>query len=104
MDVSEIQSLIEEFASVSLDMDPEQLTNTHKACAVLGDMATERCREVIRIASSGPLLQVFMSDGWSCDMRNTVASAHGEPVPQMLAWTTSFVHEHGGCSVCECRL
>jgi hypothetical protein len=78
MDPSEIQSLIEELQSVSLDMDPEQLANTHKACAVLEDMATERCREVIRVASRGPLLQVFMSDAWSCDMRNRVASAHGD--------------------------
>ena len=45
MDVSEIQSLIEELQSVSLDMDPEQLANTHKACAVLEDMAIERCME-----------------------------------------------------------
>ena len=78
MDPSEIQSLIEELQSVSLDMDPEQLANTHKACVVLEDMATQRCKEVIRVASRGPLLQVFMPDGRSCDMRKRVASAHGD--------------------------
>ena len=77
MNPSEIQPLVEELQSVSLDMDPEQLANTHKACAVLEDMTTEKCREDIRVASTGPLLQVFMSDGWSCDMRNRMASAHG---------------------------
>ena len=59
-------------------MDPEQLANTHKACAVLEDMATEKCREVIRVASRGPFFSGLMSDGWSCDMRNRVASAHGD--------------------------
>ena len=77
MDSSEIQDLIQELQSPSLEMDLEQLANAHKACAVLEDMTTERCREVIRLASKGPVLQVYMSDGWSCDMRSSVSSCHG---------------------------
>ena len=78
MDPSEIQDLIKELQSPSLEMDLEQLANAHKACAVLEDMTTERCREVIRLASKSPVLQVFMSDGWSCDMRSRVSSCPGD--------------------------
>ena len=78
MDPSEIQDLIQELQSPSLEMDLEQLANAHKASAVLEDMTTEQCREVIRLASKGPVLQILMSDGWSCDMRSRVSSCHGD--------------------------
>ena len=78
MDPSEIHDLIHELQSPALEMDSEQLANAHKACAVLEDISTERCREVIRLASKGPVLQVYMSDGWSCDMRSRVSLSHGD--------------------------
>ena len=68
MEPSEIQDLIHELQSPSLVMDENQLANAQRACAVVEDIATERCREVIRLAHQGPVLQMFMSDGWSCDM------------------------------------
>ena len=74
MEPSEIQDLIHELQSPSLVMDENQLANAQRACAVVEDIATERCREVIRLAHKGPVLQMFMSDGWSCDMRYREAS------------------------------
>ena len=78
MDPSEIQELMQELQSPALEMDSEQLANAHKACAVLEDISNERCREVIRLVSKGAVLQVYMSDGWSCDMRSRVSSCHGD--------------------------
>ena len=78
MDRSEISDLIEELQSVSLDMEPEQMGDTHKVCAILEDMSNERCRDVVRSAGMGPVLQTFMSDGWSCDMRQRVCTTHGD--------------------------
>ena len=78
MEPSEIQDLIHELQSPSLVMDENQLANAQRACAVVEDIATERCREVTRLAHKGPVLQMFMSDGWSCDMRSRVSSSHGD--------------------------
>ena len=44
MDLSEIHDLIHELQSPALEMDSEQLANAHKACAVLEEISTERCR------------------------------------------------------------
>ena len=49
---SEIEDLVEELQSVSLDMDPEQIANTHTLCAVLEDITAESCRQVIRAAGT----------------------------------------------------
>ena len=92
MDSAEIQDLMAELQSVSLDMNDEQLSNAHRFGALLEDLATERCREVIRAANKGPLLQVFMSDGWSVDMRSRVASEHdGVRVDRRGRMRTEFV-------------
>ena len=96
MDSAEIQDLMAELQSVSLDMNDEQLSNAHRFGAVLEDLATERCREVIRAANKGPLLQVFMSDGWSVDMRSRVASEHdGVRVDRRGRMRTEFVLQRG---------
>mgnify|MGYP003334142996 CR=1 FL=1 len=78
MNSAEIRDLIWELQSVSLDMDKEQIGNAHKACAVIEDLTLEKCREFIRLAGKGPVLQCFMSDGWSCDMRDRVGSSHDD--------------------------
>ena len=46
---------------------------------------TSRCgfsslhkRKAISLANKGPCSQVFMSDGWSCDMRSRTTAAHGD--------------------------
>ena len=60
MDSSQIQALMQELASPSLDMDEEQVENSLKCCAILEDMSAERCRQVIKIANKGPVLQVYI--------------------------------------------
>ena len=82
MEPSEIQELMSALQSPSLDMDNDSLNNVLRACAVVEDMCTDRCREVIKIAHKGPVLQMYMSDGWSCDMRNRDVSNHGGLVTQ----------------------
>ena len=76
MDSSQIQALMQELASPSLDMDEEQVENSLKCCAILEDMSAERCRQVIKIANKGPVLQVYMSDEWACDITKRVSSQH----------------------------
>ena len=77
MNSAEIRDLMGELQSVALEMDSDQLGNVHKACAVIEDLTLEKCRDVIRLAGKGPVLQCFMSDGWSCDMRERVGVSHG---------------------------
>ena len=98
---SEIEDLVEELQSVSLDMDPEQIANTHTLCAVLEDITAESCRQVIRAAGKGPVLQVFMSDGWSCDMRARVSTTHGDArVDRVGRMRTEFVMQR---AIIKCR-
>ena len=51
MEPSEIKDLIQELQGASLEVDLDQLVNSHRACAVLEDICIERCREVIRLAN-----------------------------------------------------
>ena len=78
MDHSEVRSLIEELQSVSLDMDAPTLANVHRACAVIEKMSAQQCRHVIALAGNRPLLQTFMSDGWSTDIRSRTISSHDD--------------------------
>ena len=78
MEPAEIQGIMEELQCPSLEMDSEQIANAHKAAAILEDMTAQKCREVIRLANRGPCLQVFMSDGWSCDMRSRTSAGYGD--------------------------
>ena len=80
MEKAEIQDLFEELQSCGLEMDEEQLASCHRAACIIEDMTAEQCRQVIGQANRNPVLQVFMSDGWSVDMRYRVRSSHGEVV------------------------
>ena len=101
MEPSEIQDLIHELQSPSLVMDENQLANAQRACAVVEDIATERCREVIRLAHKGPVLQMFMSDGWSCDMMYREASCFEDNrVESMARMRTEFLLQR---ALLKCR-
>ena len=101
MDPSQIQELIHELQSPALEMDLEQLASAHKACAILEDITADRCREVIKLAGKGLVLQVYMSDGWSCDMRSRVSSCHGDIIVSRAGrMRTSFVLER---SILKCN-
>ena len=92
MEPEEIRDLMLELQSPSLDMDSDQLSQAHRACAVLEDICTVRCREVVKLAGKGPLLQIYLSDGWSVDMRDRVGSAQGDVrVDRIGRMRTEFV-------------
>ena len=78
MEPLEIQNLMSVLQSPSLDMDKDTVDSALKACAVVEDLCTERCRHVIKIAHKSPVLQVYMSDGWSCDMRSRQRTVHDD--------------------------
>ena len=77
MDASEIRSLFEELQSVDLDMDADYLNLIFKTCSIIETMTADHCRNIIRMAGSRPCLQIFMSDGWSTDLRSRVRSSGG---------------------------
>ena len=76
MEKGDIQDLIGELQSCGLEMDEEQLACCHRAACIIEDITAQQCRQVIGEANRNPVLQVFMSDGWSCDMRQRVSSSH----------------------------
>ena len=59
MEQSDIQDLIHELQSVSLEMDAEQLGSAQKAAAVIEDMTFQACREVVRVGHRGPCFAVL---------------------------------------------
>ena len=78
MDTSEVRSLIEQFQSISLDMDSATLANVPRACKVIEEMSAQQCRHVIALAGNRPCMQTFMSDGWSTDIRGRTVSSHDD--------------------------
>ena len=78
MEKADIQDLIEELQSCGLEIDEEQLASCHRVACIIEDLTAQQCRQVIGEANRNPVLQVFMSDGWSCDMRQRASSSHGD--------------------------
>ena len=78
MEKGDIQDLIGELQSCGLEMDEEQLACCHRAACIIEDITAQQCRQVIGEAHRNPVLQVFMSDGWSCDMRQRASASHGD--------------------------
>ena len=74
MDSEEIQTLLSELTSTAYDMDSAQLTDLHKVCHIIEQITTEQCRQLIARAGHRPCLQMFMSDGWSTDIRSRFKS------------------------------
>ena len=74
MDEEEIQTLLQELTSTAYDMDSAQLTALHKVCHIIEQITAEQCRQLIARARHRPCLQMFMSDGWSTDIRSRFKS------------------------------
>ena len=74
MDVEEVRALIGELQSSDTDADAATLRVMCKVASILETMTSERCRSIIRLAGRHPCLQIFMSDGWSTDLRSRFQS------------------------------
>ena len=74
MDTQDIQTLLQELTSTAYDMNSAQLTDLNTACHIIEQITSEQCRQLIARAGDRPCLQMFMSDGWSTDIRTRFKS------------------------------
>ena len=80
MDSHQIKAMMEELHCTSTDMDADCLARLHKVCTIIEMMTAEQCRSLVRKAGRRPCLAVFMSDGWSCDIRQRFRAVADEVV------------------------
>ena len=80
MDRDQIRGMIEELRGTGTDLDTESLALMHKVCCIIERMTSDRCRNLVSMAGKRPVLAVFMSDGWSCDIRQRVRESAGDVV------------------------
>ena len=80
MDSDQIRSMLEELHCTATDMDSECLSNLHKACTVIEKMTSAKCLNLVAMAGKRPCLAMFMSDGWSCDIRERVRASSADVV------------------------
>ena len=64
-----IHDFLQELSATDGDMDHTAVNVLFLAAAAIEDIATAKCRALIDLAGHRPLLQAFMSDGWSSDVR-----------------------------------
>ena len=69
MECDQIRAMMEELHCTATDMEPEVLSNLHRACSVIERMTSDKCRNLVSMAGRRPCLAVFMSDGWSTNLR-----------------------------------
>ena len=69
MDVEQIRALIVDLSAVGTDFDKLGLKSLHRACSIIEDITSAKVTRLINSAGRKPVLQVFMSDGWSTDIR-----------------------------------
>ena len=69
MECDQIRAMMEELHCTATDMEPEVSSNLHRACSVIERMTSDKCRNLVSMAGRRPCLAVFMSDGWSTDLR-----------------------------------
>ena len=74
MDQSAIRDLLRQLSSTDIDLDDHTQLVLRKMCHLLEKMTADRCRRIVRLAKDKPCLQVYMSDGWSTDLRTTFHS------------------------------
>ena len=78
MDVEQIRALILDMSAVGTDFDKLGLKSLHRACSIIEDMTTAKVSRIINAAGRRPVLQVYMSDGWSTDIRARDSSFVGQ--------------------------
>ena len=85
-EVHGIRDFLQELSATGGDMGHTAVNVFFRAAAAIEDIATARCRALIDIAGHRPLLQAFMSDGWSSDVRTRHIESSGD----------TSVHSRGG--------
>ena len=70
MDKTCIRDLLRQLASTDIDLDDQTKLAMRKCCYLLEKMTADRSRNIVKMAKDRPCLQVFMSDGWSTDLRS----------------------------------
>ena len=84
--------MMQELISTAVDMTPEQLTTLHRACTIIEEITSAKCKQIITKCGTKPCLQMFMSDGWSTDIRSRFSSAsHGVEVRRIGRLRTEFI-------------
>ena len=78
MEKEDISCLILELCSVGSELDKEDVAHLHKTCGVIEEMTSAKCFRLIREAGTRPVLQTYMSDGWTTDVRATDTSFAGK--------------------------
>ena len=92
MEQAEIQAMMQELASIAFDMDSQQLTALHRARIIIEKITASQCRQIIRRSGDRPCLQMFMSNGWSTDIRSRFKSSRGGvEVARIVRLRTEFV-------------
>ena len=82
MDIDGIRQLMQQLCSTDIDFDLDGLQQLHRACAIIEDITAAQCKSVISSAGDRPCIQMFQSDGWSCDMRSRFRAGTGDVAVQ----------------------
>ena len=92
MDSADIKALMQELTSTAVDMSGDQLTDLHRACTIIEEITSFQCNQIISGCGDRPCLQIFMSDGWSTDIRTRFReSSHGLDVRRTGRLRTEFI-------------
>ena len=70
MDKTCIRDLLRQLSSTDIDLDDQTKMAMRKCCYLLEKMTADRSRNIVKMAKDRPCLQVYMSDGWSTDLRS----------------------------------
>ena len=92
MDSADIKALMQELTSTAVDMSGDQLTDLHRACTIIEEITSFQCKQIISGCGVRPCLQIFMSDGWSTDIRTRFREpSHGLDVRRTGRLRTEFI-------------
>ena len=70
MDADVVRSWLRDLSAVGTDLDSEGDRALMRACAIIEDMTASKCKRLITEAGDRPVLQVYMSDGWTTDVNS----------------------------------
>ena len=70
MDTSAFRDMLRQLSSTDIDMDDHMEMALRKCCYLMEKMTADRSRKIVKMAKDRPCLQVYMSDGWSTDLRS----------------------------------
>ena len=92
MEASEIKALMQELISTAVDLSEDQMTTLHRCCTIIEEITSDSCKQLIIMSGERPCLQVFMSDGWSTDIRKRASeSSHGVSIQRTGRLRTEFL-------------